>query len=87
MEMLCRSGMASGAFASAGLVRQGRGRLILEIDTASCWVVVIADDIVGVQFFDRPRAAGSGGRSNDRSGLGEQVGIVMQVQIGRNPPM
>jgi hypothetical protein len=62
-------------------------RLILGIDTGKLLSAVIAGDIVGVQFFDRPRAAGSGGRSNDRSGLGEQVGIVMQVQIGRNPPM
>src|SRR6516165_463605 len=30
--MLCRRGMASGAFTPAGLVRQGRGRLIREID-------------------------------------------------------
>src|SRR6516162_592748 len=29
--MLCRRGLASGAFTPAGLVRQGCGRLILEI--------------------------------------------------------
>ena len=46
-----------GAFASAGLVRQGRGRLILEIDVGKLLAVVVAHDEAGtfVKFFDRPR--------------------------------
>jgi hypothetical protein len=40
--------MASGAFASAGLVRQGRGRLILEIDIGELLAVVVAHDIAGL---------------------------------------
>jgi len=46
--------------ALAGLVRQGRGQLILEIDVSESLAVVVAHDITGIQFLDRPRAAGSG---------------------------
>ena len=43
--------MASGAFASAGLVRQGRGQLILEIDIRQLLPCAVAHDkanVVGV---------------------------------------
>jgi hypothetical protein len=40
--------MASGAFASAGFVRQGRERLILKIDMGKLLAVVVAHDIAGV---------------------------------------
>src|SRR5215471_13616965 len=53
--MLCRRGTASGAFAPAGLVRQGRGRLILEIDVGKLLAVVVAHDKAGVQLLDGPR--------------------------------
>jgi hypothetical protein len=46
--------MASGAFASAGLVRQGRGR-ILEIDTRKLLPVVIAHDDARFLFFGGAR--------------------------------
>jgi len=42
--MLCRRGMASGAFAPAGLVRQGRGRLIREIDIGKRPPAIVAYD-------------------------------------------
>src|SRR6516162_7665753 len=48
LEMLCRCGMASGAFASAGLVRQGRGQLILEIDIG---VSVANRQLFGAELF------------------------------------
>src|SRR5262249_34935665 len=55
LEMLCRRGMANGAFASAGLVRQGRGRLILEIDISELLPVAVPHDEAGVvEFFNRP---------------------------------
>src|SRR4029077_8751949 len=52
--MRCRSGMASSAFASAGLVKRG-GRLILEIDIGERLSVVVAHDKAGVLFLDSPR--------------------------------
>jgi len=52
--------MASGAFASAGLVRRGRGR-ILEIDTRKLLPVVIAHDEARFLFLRRSTVAGSDG--------------------------
>jgi len=47
--------MASGAFASAGLVRQGRGQLIFEIDRRQLLPVSVAHDEASiVEFFNRP---------------------------------
>ena len=61
--------MASGAFASADLVRQGRGRLILEIDISERLAVVVADNKTGVLFHDGPwRREAASGLVQDSSG-------------------
>jgi hypothetical protein len=52
--------------ALAGLVRQGRGRLLLEIDVGELLAVVVTDNKARFLFFDRPRrreAEGGFGRS------------------------
>jgi len=54
--------MASGAFASAGLVRQGRGRLLLEIDVRERLVAVIAHDESDTDVLDRPGRREAAGR-------------------------
>src|SRR5215472_10951442 len=71
--MLCRRGMASGAFAPAGLVRQGRGRLILKIDICKLLPVIVAHDIAGVQFLDKP-----GRREKRRAGIKPSSGHNMR---------
>ena len=53
--------MASGAFASAGFVRQGRGRLILEIDIRERLAEARQAFIVGAQKLDALAAGSAGG--------------------------
>jgi len=61
--------MASGAFASAGLVRQGRGR-ILEIDTRKLLPVVIAHD--DARFY-----------SSAEHGGGKRRGVTDKQELSR----
>jgi phage baseplate assembly protein gpV len=59
-----------------------RPGLILEVDIRERLSVVVADDKKRRVVPRLTTAAGSGGRSNDLSRLGEQVVVVVQAQIG-----